>query len=57
MKIRLKVSYGGAKAGDVIDCREAEALALINSGKGRNAEGEVAPAAELKATNPKGSSK
>ena len=57
MKIRLKVSYGGAKAGDVIDCREAEALALINSGKGRNAEGEVAPAAEPKVTNPKGSSK
>jgi hypothetical protein len=53
MKIRLAVSYGGAKAGDVIDCREAEALALINSGKGRNAEGEVAPAAEPKVTNPK----
>lgn len=57
MKIQLKVDYSGQKAGSVIDCREREALALINSGKGVNAEGLVEPKAEPKTNKKEGEKK
>jgi hypothetical protein len=50
MKIKLNLDYGGAKAGDVIECREQEALALINSGRGVNFEGQVEPKKEPQPT-------
>lgn len=53
MKIQLTTEYAGKNAGETIDCRDHEALFLINGGKGRNADGVVSHEAKSQETKPK----